>query len=134
ARMPEGRLKDVSSVAEVLALFPNVAQDRSSLSSKPTQLVEGLLAARFAGRRLVVDESAVDLPSEAIRGAKGVVVLESAGEVHDIVAINYAAAFELDVVLIPSVERETVRALPEVLAKWSKNNSYFEFKEFERKL
>jgi hypothetical protein len=134
ARMPEGRLKDVSSVTEVVGLFPNVAQDRSSLSCKPTQLVEGLLAARFAGKRVVVDESAVALPSEAIRGAKGVVVLESAGEVHDIVAINYAAAFELDVVLIPSVERETVRALPEMLAKWSKNNSYFEFKEFERKL
>jgi hypothetical protein len=36
--------------------------------------------------------------------------------------------------LIPAVERDTVRALPEMLAKWSKNNSYYEFKEFEGKV
>jgi hypothetical protein len=133
-RMPEERLKDVSSLAEVLALFPVIAQDRSSLTCKPTQVIEGLLAARFAGKMLLVDQTADDLPSESIRGARGIVVLESAGDVHDIVAINYAAAFDLDVVLIPPVERATIRAFPEVLAKWSKNNSYFEFKELERKV
>jgi hypothetical protein len=80
-----------------------------------------------------LDEEAPDLPRKAIHGGKGIVVLEADGDLHDVAAINYAAAFDLDVVLIPPIERKTVRTLPEILAKWSNDNSYYEFKEFEHK-
>jgi hypothetical protein len=113
--------------------FSGIVQDKEILSCRPSQLVEGLLAARFFGKRLRIDEKAPDLPSEAIHGGKGIVVLESSGDLHDIAAINYAAAFGLDIVLVPPVDRETIRALPEMLAKWSKDNSYYEFKDLERK-
>jgi hypothetical protein len=133
ARMPTKRLREIANLDEFLALFPAMTAEKDMLSCKPKQLVEGLLAAQSSGRRLRVDEGAELLPSEVIRGGAGILVLESSGDLHDIAAINYAATFNLDVVLIPPVDRDTIRTLPEVLAKWSRDNSYYGFKEFERK-
>jgi hypothetical protein len=106
ARMPTKRLREIANLDEFLALFPAMTAEKDMLSCKPKQLVEGLLAAQSSGRRLRVDEGAELLPSEVIRGGAGILVLESSGDLHDIAAINYAATFNLDVVLIPPVDRE----------------------------
>jgi hypothetical protein len=133
SRMPEDRLVEVNGIEDFLSRIGADVAAKESLSCKPSQVAEGLLFAKSTGKALLVDEQAPDLPNNAIRGRRGIVVVEGGNDVHDLVAINYAAAFDLDAVIIAGLDRETIRTLPQILAKWSDDNSYFEFKLFERK-
>jgi hypothetical protein len=133
SRLPEKRLVEVADISHFLSKFNDLVDESEILTCKTSQVTEGLLAARFSNRRLRIDDNAPDLPREIINGGTGLLVLEAEQDVHDIAAVNYAAAFNLDVVLIPPVARETVRAAPEMLAKWSNDHSYHEYKLLERR-
>lgn len=132
ARMPEERLDVISDINYFLSKFKSLVDESDVVTCKPAQISEGLLAAKFSNRRLRIDESAPDLPREDRKDRAGLLVLEAEQDLHDIAAINFAVAANLDVALIPPVARETVRAIPEMLATWSNNRSYHEYKPFER--
>ena len=133
SRMPGERLVEVNRIEDFLSRFSPEGNLREPLSCKPNQIVEGLLTAKFAGTTLSIDENAPDLPRQNLGGRQGLIVVEGGSDVHDLAAINYAAAFNLDVIIIPALGREAIRPLPQILAKWSDDKSHFEFKLFERK-
>jgi len=132
SRLPENRLVAVADIEDFLAQFSDTVNDTSILNCRPAQITEGLLAAKTSRRRLRICEDASELPREHIANNLGLIVLESEQDIHDLEAINYAAAFHTDVILVPPVAREAVRAIPEMLAKWSDNHSHHEYKTFER--
>jgi hypothetical protein len=133
AQLPADRLVEINSVTDFLSKFDPVPVEKVNVACKPSQVAVGLLAAKIGGTLLQIDETAPDLPARSLRGKKGLIIVDGGNDVHDLAAINYAVAFELDVAIVPTMSRDIVRRLPQILAKWSDDNSYHEFKEFERK-
>ncbi len=133
-RLPEDRLIEINGIDDFLSHFGELVQEADLLTCKRTQLAEGLLAARSSKQRLRLNDNAPDLPREYISGsAAGLIVVEASAGLSDVVALNYAKSFGLDVVLIPPVERQEVLPIPEVLATWSKDHSHWEYKPLERR-
>ena len=132
ARMPEERLAEITDIGHFLSKFKSMVDESDVVTCKPAQIAEGFLAAKFSNRRLRLDDNAPDLPREDRKDRAGLLVLEAEQDLHDIAAINFAAAANLDVVIIPPVARETVRTVPGMLAKWSNDHSHHEYKPFER--
>ena len=131
-RLPEERLVVVADISHFLSEFGSMVDESEIVICKPAQIAEGLLVAKFSNRRLRIENNAPDLPQEEREDRAGLIVLEAGQDLHDVAAINFATAANLDVVLIPPVARETVRAIPEMLAKWSNDHSHHEYKPFER--
>ena len=133
-RLPEERLVVIADIGHFLSEFGRSVDESEIVICKPGQIAEGLLVAKFSNRRLRLENNAPDLPQEERKDRAGLIVLEAEQDLHDVAAINFAAAANLDVVLIPPVARETVRAIPEMLAKWSNDHSHHEYKPFERQI
>lgn len=64
ARMPEERLAVISDIDHFLSKFKSEIKDSSVVTCKPSQIVEGLLAAKLSDKRLRIDDSAADLPEK----------------------------------------------------------------------
>jgi hypothetical protein len=133
-RLPEERLVVITDIGHFLSEFRSLVDESEIVICKPAQIAEGLLVAKYSNRRLRIENDAPDLPQEERKDRAGLIVLEAELDLHDVAAINFAAASNLDVVLVPPVARETVRAIPEMLAKWSNDHSHHEYKPFERQI
>ena len=133
-RLPEGQMTEIHDIEEFVSKFPWIQSPVAAVLCKTSQVVEGLLKAKFAKQRLAIDDSAPELSRQEMHGGTGIAVVESSGDVHDIASINYAFSFGLDVVIVEPFARETIRELPQVLAQWSKDNSHYSYKDFERKV
>lgn len=82
AILPEKMLVTVNTEAELLAL--PFAATSEPLKCKPSQAIEGLIAAKAATKPLVFADDAPDLPSRLLRGKKGLVFLENPAEVGEV--------------------------------------------------
>lgn len=105
AILPEQKLVTINTEPELLAL-PFVAGANEALKCKPSQIIEGLVAAKVAKRPLAIANDAPDLPSRQLLGRKGLVLLENPAETGEVSIINYASSIDADVVLAEPVERE----------------------------
>ena len=121
AILPEQKLVAVKTEAEILAL--PFAATAEPLKCKPSQAIEGLIAAKAVTKPLAFADDAPDLPSRLLRGKKGLVFLENPAEVGEVAIINYAASIDADIVLADSVEREELQSLPRQLQAWAKDRS-----------
>jgi CHAT domain len=132
AIIPEHKLIIVNRESELLAL--PFASASETFKCKPSQAIEGLMAAKATKKPLAFSEDAPDLPSRLIRGKKGLVVLENPAEVGEVSIINYAASIDADIVLADEVERNELRSLPRDLQAWADDRSSPAFRDARKKI
>lgn len=132
AILPEEKLVVVNNEQELLAL-PFVSFEEP-IRCKPTQPIQGLAAAKAAGRPLVFDEHAPDLPNRRMGGKEGLVVLENNEGVDEVAAVNYAAAIDADIAIVEPIERRELFSLSGQLAAWANDHSSSALKDTRRKI
>ena len=113
ALLPAQKLVEVNSLDDVPARLPFSLPTTDPVKCKAAQLSEGLLVAKFSHKPLVIDESAPLLPTKYLHGGEGVLLIENDTSVPDVAAINYAFAINADVVLVPAIDKNLVRSLPD---------------------
>ena len=133
AILPEQKLVTVNTAAELLAL-PFAVASSEPLKCKPSQVIEGLVAAKAATRPLAFADNAPDLPARLLRGRKGLVFLENPAEVGEVSIINYAASIEADIVLADAIDREQLQSLPRQLQAWAADRSSPALREIKKKI
>ena len=132
ALLPSAKLMEINTIEDIGKKLPFALQKCDPVVCKSSQVIEGLLLAKFTRRHLVVDEDAPTLPAEHLHGGVGILVIENDRNVHDVAAINYAFSINTDVVLVAPVGKELVRSLPGQLRAWSNDNSHYAFQELRR--
>lgn len=133
-RLPQGKLIEIDSLDDVAARLRMAQPEGDAVACRPSQILEGFLAAKFGSRPLRIDETAAELPSAHRNHGKGIVLIEDGGGLPELAAINYAFAVNADVVLIPPVDRKELGALPQKLHAWSNDRSHPTLAAFKRKL
>ncbi|MGD0458404.1 MAG: hypothetical protein ABSC21_11760 [Terriglobia bacterium] len=132
AILPSQKLIEINSVDDFLKRLTSAELQADRIASKSSQIIEGLLLAKFTHKRLVIDESAPPLQETYLRRGEGMVLIENAGSLDDVAAVNYAFAIDADVVLVPPVDREEIRLLPRQLHDWGNDHSHAAFHEVRR--
>jgi hypothetical protein len=131
ALLPSKMLTVINGIEEIRRLLP-FEQPHDSIACRPSQIIEGLLHAKFSRKSLIVDGSAPLLSPKHLHAGGGILVIENGGNVDDVSAINYAFAVNADVVLVPSIERQEIRDLPRIIDAWSKDNSHHAYNKVKR--
>ena len=98
--LPPMKLIEINTLEELPARIPFASPAGDPVRCKSSQLIEGLLLAKFSQRPLLVDESAAPLPENHLHGGEGILLIENDRDIHDVAAINYACALNADVVLV----------------------------------
>jgi hypothetical protein len=132
AILPNDRLTAVDQIGGVLEHLPLGQTVEGFVACKGTQIIEGLLLAKFAHKRLTIDESAPSLPSSHLHGGEGLVVIENDGSINDVAAVNYAFSIGADVALVSPVGEQVVSSVPRRLAEWRKDHSHNGYQEVKR--
>ena len=132
AILPNDRMIEVDDIESVLRHLPFRQTDEGFVASRGSQIIEGLLLAKFAHKRLTVDESAPWLPSSHLHDGEGLVVIENDGSVNDVAAVNYAFAIGADVALVSPVSEQEVGSVPRRLAEWMKDRSHSGYRDIKR--
>lgn len=130
--LPPKKLIEIDTLEELPARISFARPAGDPVRCKSSQLMEGLLLAKFSQRPLLIDESAVPLQQSHLHGGEGILLIENDRDIHDVAAINYAFAINADVVLVPAVDKHQVRSLPRQLQAWSKDKSHHEFEWAKR--
>lgn len=133
ALLPQHLLLTVNTEAELLGL-PFATGAPEPLRCKPSQPIQGLVAAKIAKRPLAFADDAPDLPHRQLLGNKGLVVLENPSDIGEVSVINYAASIGADIALAEPVERNSLQSLPRQLHEWAADRSSPSFREVRRKL
>jgi hypothetical protein len=118
---PAKMLSDIQALDQIDQI--SATGPSEPVSCQHSELGRGLLRAKSLGRRLVIDEAAMPLPSHAKAGGKGLVVIEADGGIADLIAVNYAFSIEADAVFVPAIDRHELDALPRQLQTWSSDRS-----------
>lgn len=132
ALLPLERLITVDKIEQLPSEPPFTQAGSDSIRCNSSQLIEGLLLAKFSRKHLTIDEGAPALPSRNVHGGTGILIIENNGDVHDVAAVNFAFAVDADVVLVQPVDRMEVRLLPRQLRAWFKDGSVRDFEAVER--
>jgi len=133
AILPAHLLTIVNTESELIEL-PFAVGAPKPFTCKPSQAIEGLVAARIVNRPLAYSDDAPELPSRQLLGRKGLVVLENRAAVGEVSIINYAASIGADVVLAHPIERNSLQTLPRQLHAWAADHSSPAFREVRRKV
>jgi hypothetical protein len=123
ALLPAKKLIEIDSIADISRLLPFARSDGGVVSCNPTQIIEGLLLAKFTRQCLVVHEGAPDLPTQHLHHGAGIVLIENDGGLPEVAAVNYAFAINADVILAPAFSRAELYSLPRHLHAWSEDRS-----------
>lgn len=133
AILPKQKLITVNTEAELLAL-PFAAGAAGPLKCKPSQAIEGLIAAKIGKQPLAFSGDAPDFPSRQLHGKQGLILLENSAEVDDISAVNYASSIDADIVLSKPIRREQLQSLPRQLQAWAGDHSSPAMREVRKKI
>ncbi len=132
ALLPSGILIEINAIEDISRRLPFASAAKDSFLCRSSQIIEGLLLAKFAHKYLTLDESAPPLSTKHLHGGSGILVIENGREVNDVAAINYAFAINADVVLVPPIDRQQIRSLPQQLRAWSSDHSHHSYEEVRR--
>jgi hypothetical protein len=132
ALLPSQKLIEIDTLTEVPALLPFSVPKADPVRCRSSQVIEGLLLAKFSQRPLVIEQEAALLPEKSMHAGDGILLVENDRDIHDVAAINYAFAVNADVVLVPALDKNQVRSLPRQLQAWSKDKSHHEFEWAKR--
>lgn len=133
AILPERKLLEISSEAELL-LLPFADGAAEPLSCKPSQAIQGLIAAKIAKRPLKFIEDAPDIATRQVHGRKRLMVVENPGGLSEVAIVNYATSVDADIVLVDEVKRNEIFSLPRQLQSWAKDRSSPALRETRKKM
>lgn len=125
--LPPKKLIEIDTLEELPVRIPFAGPTGDPVRCRTSQLIEGLLLAKFSQKHLLIDDSAAPLPENHMHGGEVILLIENDRDIHDVAAINYAFAINADVVLVPAIDKHQVRLLPRQLQAWSKDKSHHEF-------
>lgn len=134
ALLPSERLIEINTIEDISRRLPFEQSKSDLIVCKSSQIIEGLLHAKFARKHLTIEESAPPLPAKHLHRGGGILVIENSRDVHDVAAVNYAFAIDADVVLVPPVDRQQIQSLPRQLHAWSNDHSHHAFEEVNRQI
>lgn len=123
-------LESTTEVIGALGVVPNFTGE---VVCRPNEVIRGLVKARFERKRLVFDELADSLPTARLVGNCGLFAIEDDGDLDDVAAVNLAFSCSLDVALLPSVSRTSLRSLPRDLHDWTKDPSHHSYQAWKRR-
>jgi hypothetical protein len=133
AMLPQKKLLTVNTESELLS-SEFTANAPEPLKCKPSQVIEGLVAAKLAKRPLAFAEDAADIPAPPLLGKEGLTLLENSQGVDEVSIINYATSIDADIVIAEAVKREQLQLLPRQLQAWAADHSSPALREIRRKI
>lgn len=134
AYLPSQMLIEINTIEDISKRLPFAQPGGDYIVCKSSQIIEGLLLAKFSHKRLTIDESAPSLQKERLHRGEGVILIENEEDLDAVAAINYAFAIDADVVLVPPIDRQQIQSLPQNLHAWSHNNSRKDYEEVKKKV
>ncbi|MFQ8433989.1 hypothetical protein [Amaricoccus sp. W119] len=111
ALLPPGAVGSVTE--EAVAQYYQAREDWPKLRWGRSMIGVGLLEALRSGKAIQFDDD--PSPNVPLSGAKHLVVCEAGRDLSEVIAANYAAAMDADLVVIPAVTKATAEALTEEL-------------------
>jgi hypothetical protein len=124
AYLPSRMIIDVDvdqDVERTLAVLPKSFD--GTVACKSSEIIQGLVLAKYTNRRLVIDETAPSLPHTYLTNNKGVVVIENNGTSDEVVAVNYAFSVGASVFLVKPISRAECEPLQLWLYEWKVKDS-----------
>ena len=134
AHLPGGKLIEIDAIEDIARRLLFGQSESHVVACRSSQIIEGLLAAKFTRKHLLVDEGAPMLEATCLHGGEGILVIEDGGNLHEIAAINCAFSINADVALVPPIDRQDIRELPRQLYAWSNDHPDRVFDELQRKV
>lgn len=133
AILPEQKLLTINSEVELLAL-PFATGAPKPLKCKPSQSIQGLIAAKLAKKPLAFADDAPSMPTRQLHGKKGLIVVENPAEVGEVTIVNYATSIDADIVLVDRVGRDEILSVPRQLQAWANDRSSPALRDTRRKI
>jgi hypothetical protein len=120
----------------------DVAQSLASLSVNPgsvlacrsSEMVRGLVLAKYENKRLRIDETAPILPDRYQGNRIGLVVIENNETSDEVIAVNYAFSIGADVALVKPIHRTDLRPVQKLIHEWKRQDSSSAYQELRGKL
>lgn len=134
AHLPDGLVVQVQSEDQLLQVTGITPSFAGEVLCRPSEIVRGLLKARFERKRLTFSDTADSLPAFRSVGRRGLFAIEDDGNIEDIAAVNLAFSCDLDVVLLPPISKDEVMALPREMHEWVENPSHHAYQSWKRRL
>jgi hypothetical protein len=121
--------EDVEKLTEISAsTFEGTLRCRSS------EVLNGLLHAKYKKLRLVIDEAAASLEGVYLNRGVGLVVIENNGTSDEVVAVNYAFSINADTILVRPVSQAEIRPVQRLIREWKKNGSTISYQQLREKV
>jgi hypothetical protein len=135
AHIPERYLIEVDGAQDVertLAFLSNSFDE--VLFCKSSEIIQGLAAAKYANKRLSIDEAAPSCDAKCMHHGTGLVVIENNGTSDEVVAVNYAFSIGADIVFVRPFERSDLHPLQKLIYEWKMRDSDFAYQRLRQTL
>jgi|HubBroStandDraft_2_1064218.scaffolds.fasta_scaffold18540_2 hypothetical protein len=136
AYLPHRMLMEVDTCGDVDRLLGPLinSQFESALACKSSEVVQGLLFARYANKRLSIDEDAPPLPQRHFVHGPGLAVIENNRTSDEVVAVNYALSIGADVAFVKPIERADLQPVQKWIYEWKKQRSDYAYQQLRQML
>jgi hypothetical protein len=136
AYLPDRMLIEVDSSSEVDQLLSRLTNKifDGTLACRSSEVVQGLLFAKYSNKRLCIDEAAPSLPEKYVAHGTGLAVVENNRTSDEIVAINYAFSIGADVALVKPIERGDLHPVQKLIYEWKTQQSEQAYQQLRQML
>jgi hypothetical protein len=136
ACLPGRMLVAVDTFADVERLLDPLTsrQFDGALACRSSDVVQGLLLAKYTNKRLSIDEVAPALPDSQCDHRPGLVVIENNQTSDEVVAVNYAFSVGADVVFVKPIERADLEPVQKWIYEWKKQRSDYAYQQLRQML
>ena len=115
---------EIDAIEDISKRLPFASPQGICVACKSSQIIEGLLLAKFARKHLSIDESAPPLPTKHLHGGEGIVLIRKRrGAACGCSDQLHPFAINADVLLVPRLTGNRFQSVPIKLHEWSQNNS-----------
>ncbi len=132
--VPKDRKIEIDNLQEVESKLAFLGTEfDGTLTCRRQDVMRALLPAKRKKKRLVVSDSASDLPSELDSEQRsGVVIIENEEDISSVIAINCAFAIDALAVLVEPIDKSKIYDVQKHIRAWKERGSLRDQAEVER--
>lgn len=136
AYVPDRILIEVDTSDDVEPLLSRLTNKTFNgiLACRSSEVVQGLLFAKYSNKCLSIDEAAPSLPDQYWAHGTGLAVVENNRTSDEVVAVNYAFSIGADVALVKPIKRNDLHPVQKLIYEWKKQQSDHAYQQLRQML
>jgi hypothetical protein len=135
ARIPERFIIELDNIQDIERMLASVSNSPGeTVFCRSSEIIQGLAVAKYANKRLSIDEAAPSPNAQRTHRGAGLVLIENNGTSDEVVAVNYAFSIGADIALVKPFERSDLHPLQKLIYEWKIKGSDFAYQQLRRAL